>query len=520
MKLLPQYLAMAGALLLASCGGLPRPLRNEIQAENERLQQAEKRFARSRDAVREDLAHARDLFDGASVSTEWPARFRAAQAKLDAAENDRRELAGLQHAGGKDAAMRAERLLSDERHQRQSAIDEAEAIESAATRWLDFQRNLPHYLAKMQGEYDAIRAVDLAPVAKTVAKAEQDWPAKKTDLDQRLTALQQAPERAEAQWRTTESARQAATSGKAGGPQIAALIQADDVLAKESANLTASADQLRGMCDQLYDAWDKILADLDVSREGSDTVYRERVKTVRTHLLDVAEKKTQISSDETWQEVSPASYRVVENDLGMAIAHKDAGLFDSEAQNTAQPAGFGYIAPPSQGSNQYGYWTHDGSGTFWTFLPQYLLMRELLWGHDYRPIVVHEYYGYQAAQRSGRTYYGQETPASRPKYGSHGTFTEQRYAGSRYLQSGGFRGSAYAAHGAGAPSPSASLSHPDGHSSRPADDRRAGHRFGSSSDSPAGQRFGGGSRSSSAPGKGFGSRGGSRPAIRSGGRRR
>ena len=106
-----RYFLIAGALLLSSCGGLPRALRNEIQTEDERLQNAEKRFARSQDAVREDMAQARDLFEGASVSTEWPARFRAARAKLDTAESDRHELAGLQHARGKDAAIRAGRLL-------------------------------------------------------------------------------------------------------------------------------------------------------------------------------------------------------------------------------------------------------------------------------------------------------------------------------------------------------------------------------------------------------------------------
>ena len=67
------------------------------------------------------------------------------------------------------------------------------------------------------------------------------------------------------------------------------------------------------------------------------------------------------------------------------------------------------------GSNQYGYWSHSGGESVWTFLPQYLIMRELLWGHSYRPIYVNEYNGYQTAQRSGRTYYGQETPASSPK---------------------------------------------------------------------------------------------------------
>src|SRR5207245_1257844 len=160
---------------------------------------------------------------------------------------------------------------------------------------------------------------------------------------------------------------------------------------------------------------------------GGDTVYSEKLKTVRTHFVDVASKKTDVSSDDKWVDVPASTYRAVENDLGMAIAHKDAGQFDSEAQNTVQPAGFAYIAPPSQGSNQYGYWSNAGGASVWTFLPQYLIMRELLWGHSYRPIVINEYNGYQTARSSGRTYYGRETPTSPPKYGSHGTFTAERY---------------------------------------------------------------------------------------------
>src|SRR5271165_4711251 len=111
-------------------------------------------------------------------------------------------------------------------------------------------------------------------------------------------------------------------------------------------------------------------------------------------------------------------------------------MYDSEAQNTAQPAGFAYIAPPSVGSNQYGYWSHTDHGSFWTFLPQYLIMRELFWGHDYyRPIVVNEYNSYYNAYRGGHTWYGQESPAAPPKYGSHGTVTQQHYSASRYVQS-------------------------------------------------------------------------------------
>jgi hypothetical protein len=190
----------------------------------------------------------------------------------------------------------------------------------------------------------------------------------------------------------------------------------------------------------------------------------------------------------------------------MVIAHKDAGLFDSEAQNKIQPPGFAYIAPPSQGSNQYGYWSHSGGESVWTFLPQYLILRELLWGHNYSPIYINEYNGYQTALRAGRTYYGQETPSSAPKYGSHGTFTQQRYAGSRYVQSGGYAGSAYAANRAAPASRPAS-------GFTPPDEGSAGKRFGGSSsgqkfgsNGSSGQRFGSSRPSPRVPGRSFGRR--------------
>jgi len=49
----------------------------------------------------------------------------------------------------------------------------------------------------------------------------------------------------------------------------------------------------------------------------------------------------------------------------------------------AQPAGFAYVAPPSQGSNQYGYWEHRGGGDFWVFYGQYALLRDLLFNRQY-----------------------------------------------------------------------------------------------------------------------------------------
>ena len=132
------------------------------------------------------------------------------------------------------------------------------------------------------------------------------------------------------------------------------------------------------------------------------------------------------------------------NDLGMAIEHKPAGKFDSEAERVAQPAGFAYMAPPGQGSNQYGYWDHRDGRDFWVFYGQYALMRDLLFNHSYRPIDRYDWEGYRDSWRSGRTYYGRDEAAGAPRYGSQGTVTQDRYAGSNYAKSGGFRDSQYA----------------------------------------------------------------------------
>ena len=169
-----RFLAIAGALLLVSCGGLPRALRNQIASEKTGLQQADRQLQHSLETVRADLAHSPSLFQGTPVSTEWPARLQSARGTLDRARNDLQQLDKISDP------RRAEQLLGEERGLRQSVIHEAESVEADANSWLDFERNVPHYLAAMQNEYDEIHAVDLTPVAAVVQKAEQDWPAKKS----------------------------------------------------------------------------------------------------------------------------------------------------------------------------------------------------------------------------------------------------------------------------------------------------------------------------------------------------
>lgn len=501
-------LAITGALLLVSCGALPRALRNQIASERTSLQQAQKQLQQVSDTVKQDFAHSPDLFKNTPVSTEWPSRLDSARAELDRAANDLRDI-------DKFAPQRAQQLVDEAHKLRQSAMADAQSVAADADNWLDFQRNQPHYLAVMQREYDQTRAVDLSPVSQAVQKAEQDWPAQKSTLDDRFSMLKQSQADAETRWQATATARADSTAGKATGAELAMLIEANDALSRDENKLTHGADDLRAACGQLYDSWDKILADLDVAHHGNDLVYSEKLDIVRTRYTDFAAKQTDTSSDRKWVDVSPSAYHSVENDLGMVIAHKNFGQFDSEAQTTPEPPGYAYIAPPSAGSNQYGYWSHEGGHSVWTWLPQYLILRELLWGHSYQPIYVNQYYGYQTAVRAGRSWYGQETPTAAPKYGSHGTFTQQRYASSRFVQHGGFGSSSYSSNR----SAGSTFSRPESgflpRSSPSEDNTGVGKRFGGSS----GQRFGSGGRGfgSGGAGKRFGS---PRSAPRSFGHRR
>ena len=104
------------------------------------------------------------------------------------------------------------------------------------------------------------------------------------------------------------------------------------------------------------------------------------------------------------------------------------------------------MASPAEGRNQYGYWDNRGGTSVWTWLPEYLILRDLLSPRYYQPIPSYEWGRYQQARRYGQTYYGRDESGA-PKYGSHGTFTAQSYANSRYVQSGGFSGSKYSSSG-------------------------------------------------------------------------
>ncbi len=434
-------------VVFAGFDNLPRSLRADIQAELQQLPQTEKQFQSTRDEVNGDLSSDPDLFRARSMDTVFPERFRIAEAELQGAKKDAATLQDLLKANRRQDRDKAEKILKEEKALRAGAVKEASLIQGEAQHWVDLKRNLPTELKQMESDHQALQSWDFAPITAVVQRAATDWPDKETDLEGRLAALRTIPADAEKQWQSSDAMRKKAEAKDLAGLDYAALLTAAETIHDDATALPARTEELKSLTGQLYTSWDKILVDLRDRRSGGSRDYEEKIRTVKTQLIDASGKKGDTASDESWVEVSQAVYRANERNIGMAIGHKPAGKYDSEADQVPEPAGFAYMAPVGQ-RNQYGYWDHRDGGNFWVWYGQYALLRDLLWGRGYQPIPSGEWESYRTARNSGQTYYGRDASTDAPKYGTHGTFTQQHYSDSRYVRSsGGYSSSKYATGG-------------------------------------------------------------------------
>lgn len=484
-------------VVFAGLDDLPRKLRSEIASEQQSLMAAEKQVQKARAGVTAEMQADPALFRVRSLNTVLPQRLAVAESNLLAARKLQQELQTVAKANRRGDREKAERLLRQERDLRTKAAGEAGSAEREAQHWIEVKQHLPEQVAQMERDYEALRKSDLLSLAAAVQKAENDWPEKKSDLEARLAAVAKMPADAEREWQATAELRRKAAAKDAAGLDYAALIGAADAVHQESLELPKKSAELEALSRQLYDAWDKILIDLNVKKQGGQPVYEEKIRTIRTHFIDVAAKKTEIKPEEAWVPISPAQYQAVERNLGMAIEHKPAGKYDFEADKVAQPAGFAYVAPPGQ-SNQYGYWSNHGGQSIWTWLPQYLILRDLMWNRYYPPMTPYEYQEYRTYRSRGETYYGRDSSggSALPKYGSNGSVTQRQYGDSNYSRNSGYRDSRYATQGGG---------YRDSRYSTPA---------GRSGESSAPRTFGRSQDSGSQRGWSNHSSGGSRPAPR------
>jgi hypothetical protein len=424
--------ALLGTLMavvpFAGLDHLPGDLRTAIAAERKAFSSAQAGVQSAREEVNRDLAGEQQLFAAITADDGWPAALAASAADLANAERDVAQLAAIEKQNRRGDRARAEQLLLHGKPLRTSAERRAAAVQQEARHWVELKRNLPATVQQMERDYNAVRGFDSTPAAAAVQKAAADWPEKKSDLEARLAGLREAASQSEKAWEATAADRRRAASGSLDGLDFGVLIPAAESLRNAAVSLPRKSAELTALTGQLYTVWDKLLVDLDQRRRA------EKLRTVSTR-----DGKT--TSSEDWVEVPRATFDAMKDNLGMAVEHKGAGKYDSEAERTAQPAGFAYVAPPGQ-RNQYGYWDRRDGRDLWVFYGQYALMRDLLFNRDYRPLDRGDWEGYRTSRDRNQTYYGQEQ--SKPQYGTGGAATQQRYSGSTFDRNGGFRDSKYA----------------------------------------------------------------------------
>jgi hypothetical protein len=472
--------ATLAVLALAGCSN---PLKPRIDAENRQVAEAKDRFNKIRKEVEDDLKKDPDLFRAANVTAAWRDRFQTDQEKLNDAFTD---LEKLNHHDNKLS------LFGDVDRLRDGALADANAILTEANRWLDLKRNTAAHLERMKSEYEKIKSTDVSSTVATLTKAETDWPAKKSDLDARIESLNSAPAKADKIWTDVQAAAGQTAGAK---PDYAALMTAEQWLDSRASR----PEKDLKLASQLYNSRDVILEHLDSPRPD-DLTCSANVKIISTELTDVQSNKSSTDTKQKTEELPESQCESLKNDIGMEIEHKPAGAYETEATRVPQPPGFAYMAPPGQ-RNQYGYWEQRNGTSVWAWLPEYLILREVLWNHQYVPIPSYEYEGYWTARRSGTTYYGgsytspgsNQQVQSAPKYGTHGTFTSHQYANSRYQNKGGTYGdSQYKSQGGGYRSSGYANGQSSGQTAGPSTSGEQGHQFGRApgSSSGTGKRFG------------------------------
>lgn len=427
---------------------LPGTVRAQIDSERSALAAAQKQLgAAQENFAAQQQSHA-TLFRDLTPSEAVPGRFAQVSSALQSASDQMNDLTRLEKQGRYSDRQRAESLLSSVRGLRTTAASQVTAIQSDVDGWVARSQNLSAEEQRMERSYQAIHAFDLTPLNTAVARAQTDWPEKKPDLDTRLASVTGIISQADSTWQSTAAERAQAAKPP---PDFdsGAFLSAADQLKSDADTLPKKAAGLQVLSGQLYNSWDKILVDMETRGHGADRNWEQKIRTVSTHLTDATSKTGTTTSEEQWVAVSQPTYNAMRNDLGMAVEHKSAGKYDFEEDHVAQPAGFAYMAPPAQGSNQYGYWENRGGESFWVWYGQYALLRDLLFNHSYRPLPRDDWEGYRTYHDRGETYYGRDYSSEAPRYGTNGTSTQERYSGSNYARSGGFRDSEYASKSGG-----------------------------------------------------------------------
>jgi hypothetical protein len=382
----------------AGLDSLPRELRSSAQAAAEQVRADRSRLEANRAAIERAVSAEPALF--AARVAAWRDRLNRAETRLGEAETQAASLRTLAGENHRSDRQQVEQALEKLRSARAGAVEESERIRQDAERWLAYKRDLPERLIQMGRDYDALQAWDAAAATAAAQEAMIDWPAKRPDLQQRIDQLVQVKGAGAAAWESAADARAAAAAQK---PDVdyAALFSAADRLQNSARQLSEGAAEVNALAQQLYVDRNKLLLELDGEQ-------RQKVRVVETRFPDATLKDGTTTEQERWEDIDPTRSRQLADSAGMVIERKPAGKFDSEAERTAQAPAYAYVAPPGQ-ANQYGSWSNG----VWQWLPQYLILSQLLRGSQYPPITAGDYRDYDRARRSGDVWYGRDNRYSR-----------------------------------------------------------------------------------------------------------
>ncbi|MFT6189967.1 MAG: hypothetical protein ACJAZ6_001801 [Oleispira sp.] len=147
------------------------------------------------------------------------------------------------------------------------------------------------------------------------------------------------------------------------------------------------------------------------------------------HKYTIIDNETVTEQD--WKNVSNDLFWKNQADLGMAIASKPLGFYESEVMTSAEPVGMSMIAKPttvdgvSTGSNQYGEWRQSNGNSFWHYYGMYSMFNAFMPSNRYSH---NQWNGYNSAGRSA-PYYGHNN-----EYGTYGssTYSNSKYKNSSY----------------------------------------------------------------------------------------
>ncbi|MDZ4797653.1 MAG: hypothetical protein SGI92_05785 [Bryobacteraceae bacterium] len=407
-------IALMAIVLMVNLDGLPRTTKEAVNTAVTQVWSDRAKFDEARTAVNRLLASDPSLYR--TQASQWQAQLATSDARMKQAEAAAVKLQEMEKADKRKDRDVLESTAKQLTAPTAESVRIAQNLRAEAERWAGYKRDLPKQLAAMKASYEALHGYDVRGSATTARKAQTEWPVKKDDIEKRFTTLEALKQQGEEAWTASAADRAQAEAGKTADLDYSKLFAAGAAIQEDLKEVQSGTTTLNALASQLYVGRDKVLLELD-----DDNGLREKVRVVETKYADAALSSPQIGNREEWQNVDNGRFEQLKKSIGMVVERKPPGKYDNEADKVLQPPGYAYIAPPGQ-SNQYGSWNNG----VWGWLPQYLLLSQMLRTSSYPQISTRDWNDYDRNRRSGTPWYGNNGEYGRTWSGGSSTNSGNR----------------------------------------------------------------------------------------------